>query len=606
MVMLPVVGELKSDPKEVAAEAWALKDGPEIGASMESAVVEVRACELCGATQTPMWRRGPSGKGSVCNACGVRWASRRRGARKLSEDSVTSQAKEAHAMDSEPTGGSLEQYYCKYCGLTWPLNFFKNRQQFGAHCSNCSRKRKSRELTNPAANALEHTPTVNDYSLQGHSPTGPFLPHLNLRAAYPRKAPKDELKFINARLNAHAHESHDLDEWEDMYPPAKKSKTLIPNAPDSGDETYYESDSETVSSPYGPSANSLYRLLGAVENVLTEEREMATAMNQMHALRSMIDSLDETRKTTLLHLEHSLFSQLEYLQRAVTPAAIASAMERQQAEAKKEQAQEMQNTVSTTLPPASSQVPEPTSSPAVSVHSPQPVVATPNTALHSATEVQEAQLLQNSILAVQTAEAHIEAAMGPHVDAPPAVVVPPVTLPAELEKAAGELIAIFTNATVLQMGSQADIEAFKNMFVHILNQAKASINQDVATLFEVLVSLKARQTALGQGTFIDHMQIRALTNDLQALKQRVVSSSRAIQNMFVQLVSQFSEQIETAKIIYQENAGNHVRLLDEVVRSRVTPNLVKEVDQLRSDLLTHINCVHANLAYLDTLVLSTE
>lgn len=432
------------------------------------------------------------------------------------------------------------------------------------------------------------------------------MPHLNLRAVYPRKAPRDELKFINARLNAHAHDTHDHDEWEDMYPPAKKSKTLISNAPDSGDETYYESDSETVSSPYGPSANSLYRLLGAVENVLTEEREMATAMNQMHALRSMIDSLDETRKTTLLHLEHSLFSQLEYLQRAVTPAAIASAMERQQAEAKKEQAQEMQNTVSTTLPPASSQVPEPTSTPAVPVQAPQAVVAGPNPGLPLAAEAQEAQLLQNSILAVQTAEAHIEAAMGPHVDAPPAVVVPPITLPAELEKAAGELIAIFTNATVLQMGSQADIEAFKNMFVHILNQAKASINQDVATLFEVLVSLKARQTALGQGTFIDHMQIRALTNDLQALKQRVVSSSRAIQNMFVQLVSQFSEQIETAKIIYQENAGNHVRLLDEVVRARITPNLVKEVDQLRSDLLTHINCVHANLAYLDTLVLSTE
>ena len=171
MVMLPVVGELKSDPKEVAAEAWALKDGPEIGASMESAVVEVRACELCGATQTPMWRRGPSGKGSVCNACGVRWASRRRGARKLSEDSVTSQAKEAHAMDSEPTGGSLEQYYCKYCGLTWPLNFFKNRQQFGAHCSNCSRKRKSRG-TSPVSPPFCFTHTV---TLTPHNSTKPRI-----------------------------------------------------------------------------------------------------------------------------------------------------------------------------------------------------------------------------------------------------------------------------------------------------------------------------------------------------------------------------------------------------------------------------------------------
>lgn len=146
MVMLPMVDQMKSDPKEASVEPWTLKDGPENGMNMESAVVEVRACELCGATQTPMWRRGPSGKGSVCNACGVRWASRRRGARKLSEDSAANQAKESHAADSEPTGGTLEQYYCKYCGLTWPLNFFKNRQQFGAHCSNCSRKRKSRGM----------------------------------------------------------------------------------------------------------------------------------------------------------------------------------------------------------------------------------------------------------------------------------------------------------------------------------------------------------------------------------------------------------------------------------------------------------------------------
>jgi hypothetical protein len=35
-----------------------------------------------------------------------------------------------------------ENYYCKYCNVTWPIHHFKNRQQFGAHCSNCSRKRK--------------------------------------------------------------------------------------------------------------------------------------------------------------------------------------------------------------------------------------------------------------------------------------------------------------------------------------------------------------------------------------------------------------------------------------------------------------------------------
>nr|KAJ3412429.1 hypothetical protein HK105_002349 [Polyrhizophydium stewartii] len=36
-----------------------------------------RVCEFCGATETPMWRRGPSGKSSLCNKCGVKWRSGR-------------------------------------------------------------------------------------------------------------------------------------------------------------------------------------------------------------------------------------------------------------------------------------------------------------------------------------------------------------------------------------------------------------------------------------------------------------------------------------------------------------------------------------------------
>jgi len=31
-------------------------------------------CEHCGSTNTPLWRSGPSGPKSLCNACGLRWA----------------------------------------------------------------------------------------------------------------------------------------------------------------------------------------------------------------------------------------------------------------------------------------------------------------------------------------------------------------------------------------------------------------------------------------------------------------------------------------------------------------------------------------------------
>lgn len=36
-----------------------------------------RACEYCGTSDTPLWRRGPSGKSSLCNKCGVKWRSGR-------------------------------------------------------------------------------------------------------------------------------------------------------------------------------------------------------------------------------------------------------------------------------------------------------------------------------------------------------------------------------------------------------------------------------------------------------------------------------------------------------------------------------------------------
>jgi len=36
------------------------------------------ACELCRATCTPEWRRGPTGRNTLCNACGLRYAKRLR------------------------------------------------------------------------------------------------------------------------------------------------------------------------------------------------------------------------------------------------------------------------------------------------------------------------------------------------------------------------------------------------------------------------------------------------------------------------------------------------------------------------------------------------
>jgi hypothetical protein len=123
-----------------------------------------RVCSFCGATQTPMWRRGPGGKTVLCNACGVKFAIRRRSSGAASAAEIGSNsADEEQEIDIPSTTGkrgrfshsgrtstadlSKERYYCKYCNMSWDVNYFRNRQQWGAHCSNCSRKRKLKGAT---------------------------------------------------------------------------------------------------------------------------------------------------------------------------------------------------------------------------------------------------------------------------------------------------------------------------------------------------------------------------------------------------------------------------------------------------------------------------
>ncbi|KAF8099381.1 hypothetical protein N665_0245s0058 [Sinapis alba] len=38
----------------------------------------IRCCSDCKTTKTPMWRGGPSGPKSLCNACGIRFMRQRR------------------------------------------------------------------------------------------------------------------------------------------------------------------------------------------------------------------------------------------------------------------------------------------------------------------------------------------------------------------------------------------------------------------------------------------------------------------------------------------------------------------------------------------------
>lgn len=61
-------------------------------------------------------------------------------------------------------------YYCRYCDKYFSSAVFRNRQQFGAHCSNCSRHRKLRGeevvlgTSSPVMANLIHSPTITAHA----------------------------------------------------------------------------------------------------------------------------------------------------------------------------------------------------------------------------------------------------------------------------------------------------------------------------------------------------------------------------------------------------------------------------------------------------------
>ncbi|XP_043691643.1 GATA zinc finger domain-containing protein 9-like [Telopea speciosissima] len=45
----------------------------------------VKRCAFCGKTETPLWRNGPNGRKTLCNACGIRFKKQEKKAQRISE-----------------------------------------------------------------------------------------------------------------------------------------------------------------------------------------------------------------------------------------------------------------------------------------------------------------------------------------------------------------------------------------------------------------------------------------------------------------------------------------------------------------------------------------
>jgi len=111
----------------------------------------IRRCEFCKSTETPAWRRGPAGKGSLCNACGIKWRLKKK-VKKNDGGSSWNDGKRSQSMRKAvgrpPKKHSkigkhfleTKRFFCKSCSTTTEIKDFGNDSRFEMRCCNCSKK----------------------------------------------------------------------------------------------------------------------------------------------------------------------------------------------------------------------------------------------------------------------------------------------------------------------------------------------------------------------------------------------------------------------------------------------------------------------------------
>ncbi|CAF2010886.1 hypothetical protein Bca4012_079011 [Brassica carinata] len=82
---------------------------------------EKKTCAHCGTSKTPLWRGGPAGPKSLCNACGIRNRKKRRGVENKKQQSKKS---------SSGGGGDLKQRMVDF-GMGKRSTVEKQRRKLG-------------------------------------------------------------------------------------------------------------------------------------------------------------------------------------------------------------------------------------------------------------------------------------------------------------------------------------------------------------------------------------------------------------------------------------------------------------------------------------------
>ncbi|KAJ7955181.1 GATA transcription factor [Quillaja saponaria] len=98
------------DPSEKGSESEdSISRNPK-GVSSEDSQQQKKTCADCGTTKTPLWRGGPAGPKSLCNACGIRSRKKRRAILGLNKGNTEDKkGKRSSSSSSNKLGDSLKQ-----------------------------------------------------------------------------------------------------------------------------------------------------------------------------------------------------------------------------------------------------------------------------------------------------------------------------------------------------------------------------------------------------------------------------------------------------------------------------------------------------------------
>lgn len=132
----------------------------------------IRRCEFCKSTETPAWRRGPAGKGSLCNACGIKWRLKKKVKKNDGGSSWNDGGKRSQSMRKAvgrpPKKHSkigkhfveTKRFFCKSCSTTTEMQDYGNDSRFEMRCCNCSKRFYDKKEDLRESNNSSHFQTI--------------------------------------------------------------------------------------------------------------------------------------------------------------------------------------------------------------------------------------------------------------------------------------------------------------------------------------------------------------------------------------------------------------------------------------------------------------